>query len=310
MEIDYEENNNKTDGQAEAEILKLLKAHPEGVPQSQIFTQQNFSDMEIIDALNNLFEFNKIVAEGTQDNKIFKILNEREQIKLRDLSGEELRVYDLIVSSGSNGITTNELRIQSGMSSNLLTKIKKRLEKKLLIKSLTIANMKNKKVLLAYEVEPNTELTGGFWCTDQQFDKNLIEVISAKCLDYLHKQKSATRKEILIYIKSTGLVQNDMKEEDLQKVLNILIMDEKIDLVKSRNEIFLENTSSNQYSMLLKKNDNMLNQLRYKTSGIYTPPNILNSIPCTFCPVIKECQIDNVINPKECPHLIDFLNLF
>jgi len=97
-----------------------------------------------------------------------------------------------------------------------------------------------------------------------------------------------------------------VKEDDIQKIINLLVFDDKIDVIFP--DILY--SSSNKLNVLLKKNDPILNNLKYKVSQTYEPNSILNCLPCTYCPVFKECHVDNKVNPQDCPHMLDFLKLF
>lgn len=285
------------------EIISYLKLYPNGVTLNKMSTDLQLDKTLMANSINTLFEQNRLIIENSKtEGNIFKLLSDKEFFKLRDLTGEDQRVYEIVISAGSNGITLNELKMQLGIAGNALQRIRKKLEKKLLIKNVTVPNMKNKKVILGYDIEPSNELKGGFWCTNQQFDKCLIETISGKIVDYLYKQKVANRKEILTYIKTTGLVSSDIKEEDLQNIINLLVFDDKIDIA-SGNELF----DMSKYSLLLKKQEAALASYKYKLIPNYLEDfNIIESVPCTFCPVFKFCHSDNVINPSECRHLAQF----
>lgn len=296
------------------EVVSFLKLHPNGISHDKLFSELKSDNKLIVSCLNILFEQGRLVNEVSKtEGNIFKLLSEKEIFKMKDLTGEEAHIYEVIVSSGSNGITLNELKSQLGVTGNALQKIRKKLEKRLLIKNITIPNMKNKKVILAYDIEPSNELKGGFWCTDQQFDKSLIETISVKIIDYLSKQKSSNRKEILVFIKSTGLVNSDIKEEDLQNILNLLIFDDKIDIINTQEFGLI---GKNKYSVLLTKKSDLtmnsitvLNNLKYKVQFSYLDEYIaLETIPCTYCINFKFCGSDNKINPESCPHLDTFYN--
>ena len=62
-------------------------------------------------------------------------------------------------------------------------------------------------IWIGFDIEPSQEITGGVWCTNQEFDKNLVEVMENKVLEYIGRVKITTRKEIAIFIKSIGLIQ-------------------------------------------------------------------------------------------------------
>jgi len=84
------------------------------------------------------------------------------------------------------------------------------------------------------------------------------------------------------------------------------VFDDKIEVIFP--DVYAD--GENKLSILLKKNEPLLNNLKYKLAHTYESNGIYGSIPCTQCPVYRECGVDNKINPKECPHLQDFLKLF
>jgi hypothetical protein len=96
----------------------------------------------------------------------------------------------------------------------------------------------------------------------------------------------------MIYVSSLKIIQTELKEDDIQKIINLLIFDDKIDVIVPN----IAYNTQNKMSILLKKNEPILNTLKYKLSANYIPNSVLNSVPCTFCPVFTECQIDNKIN--------------
>lgn len=295
------------------EIISFLKLHPNGISQERLFSEMKIESKSLVNSLNILFQQGRLVNESTKQGSIFKLLTEKEILKMKDLSADESHVYEVIISSGNNGITLNELKSTVGLTGNALSKIRKKLERKLLIKNLTVPNMKNKKVILGYDIEPSNELKGGFWCTNQHFDKGLIETISGKIIEYLSNQRYSLRKEILVYIKSTGLVSGDIKEEDLQSILNLLVFDDKIDILNF--EEFGLDSKGKYIPLLGKKNEmtvsisHILSNLKYKIQVNYFQDlDILQSVPCTYCPNIKFCDVGNVITPVKCPYLLDMYN--
>jgi len=131
----------------EHEIINVLKNNRNGLGQSQLIDSINAKKEEVVNSLNDLIQQNRIVLVENQGEYVLKYQSAQEQAKFRDLSMEELNTYQLISSSGSSGISTNEIKTKTNFSTNLLNKIFKKLEKKLLIKSYKVINMKNKKVL-------------------------------------------------------------------------------------------------------------------------------------------------------------------
>ena len=215
------ENNNLID-----QILALLRKYPEGLPQDKLTSEIPFKEAEIVDALNSLIERNRINIIERNNEILLKYRSEKEALKFKDLTKEEISVHELIIQSGSSGISTSDLKMKMHIeSSTFINRILKTLNQKLLIKSLKVLNTKNKKVWIGYDIEPSQEVTGGVWCSNQEYDNKLIDVFRDKCYQYIVQQKSVSRQEVLLYIKTINLMQREIKEQDVQDILNILIFD-------------------------------------------------------------------------------------
>lgn len=131
----------------ELNILDYLKKNPEGVNKESLMAEINANDQQIAEILNNLISDNRIFITENKGEHLFKYRSEKEASKFRDLNFEEIQAYEIIIQTGNMGISTNDIKYKLGIQANtLLNKILKKLEKKLLVKSLKMVNMKNKKV--------------------------------------------------------------------------------------------------------------------------------------------------------------------
>jgi DNA-directed RNA polymerase III subunit RPC6 len=287
-------------------LLNYLKKNTDGVNNETLLSAVNANNEEIVEKLGYLIENNRIFIVELNGEQLFKYRTEKEAAKFMDLNPEDIQAYAMIIDSGANGISTNELKMKLRLNTNHLNKILKKLEKKILIKSLKMLNLKHKKIWIGYDIEPSQSITGGAFCSNQEFDKNLIEVIKEKCLDYVSRSKVVSRKDFMIYVTSLKILQTELNEEDIQKIINLLIFDDKLDIIFPN----IAYNTQNKMSILLKKNEPILNNVKYKLSPNYQPKAVMNCVPCTYCPVFKECQIGNVINPKDCPWMEEFIKLF
>lgn len=290
----------------EEQILEFLKKHPEGVNNESLLSTIDAGNEDIVEKLGYLIDSNRIFITESNGEQLFKYRSEKEASKFMDLMPEDIQTYALIIDSGANGISTNELKMRLKLNTNHLNKILKKLEKKILIKSLKMLNLKHKKIWIGFDIEPSLNITGGAFCSNQEFDKDLIEVIKEKCLDYVKRSKIVSRKDFMVYISSLKILSTELNEDDIQKIINLLIFDDKLDIIFPN----LAYNMQNKMSILLKKNEPVLNTLKYKLSPNYIPKAIMDSVPCTYCPVFKECKIGNVINPKDCPWMDEFIKLF
>ena len=283
-------------------ILAFLKAHPVGVTSEKLNSAIPFKEDSIAQCLNILIDQNRLNIIETPDGNLFKYVSEKEAQKIRDLTKEEISVYEIIMQSGNIGINTMEIKLKLNIdNSKYINKILTKLEKKkLLIKSVKVLNARNKKVWMGINIEPSQEVTGGIWCDNQEFNNKLVSVFLEKCNEYIAKQNKASRKEILLYAKSLNLTEHssEMKEDDIQKILNILIFDGKIEPIFPLNidSKFLEN----KYSLLLDKGHPDQELVRYRKIKEYNTTSVYDYLPCTVCPSFNECNINNLFNPLDC----------
>jgi predicted transcriptional regulator len=130
-------------------ILEFLKKNPDGVNKDVLMASVNINEKHGAEILNELISENRVYITELRGEQLFKYRSEKEASKFRDLTFEEIQAFEIIIQTGSMGISTNDLKYKLNINANsFLNKILKRLEKKLLIKSLKMINMKNKKVKL------------------------------------------------------------------------------------------------------------------------------------------------------------------
>jgi DNA-directed RNA polymerase III subunit RPC6 len=282
-------------------ILSFLKSNPDGVSQEKLTSAIPFSENAITDALNNLYVLNRISYIESSNGILFKYRSEKEALKFRDLSKEENAVYEVVMQSGSNGISTIDIKIKLKINNTTyVNKILNKLSKKLLIKNIKVLNTRNKKVWMGIDVEPSQEVIGGIWCNNHEFDDQLVNVFCEKCTQYIGTQKQVSRNELLFFAKSTNLTQNqEIKEDDIQKIINILVFDGKIEPIFPLN---IDNKYlGNKYALLLDKGNPEQELIRYRKMKESKSNNIYEYLPCFVCTSFKECKKDNVVNPMECP---------
>ena len=301
------ESKDNTTSNINEKVLAFLKANPDGVTQDKLTSAIPFKEEQIVDSLNTLISLNRISIIESSDEMIFKYRSEKEALKFRDLTKEEIAVYEVVMQSGNSGISTIDIKIKLKIdNTTYINKILTKLSKKFLIKSLKVLNTRNKKVWIGIDVEPSTEITGGIWCNDQEFDNNLVSVYCEKCLDYIEKQRQISRKELLFFAKSINLASSEIQEDDIQKILNILVFDGKIEPIFPVNidVKFL----GNKYALLIDKGHPQLELIRYKKINEYKGNNIYEYLPCFVCPSFNECKVNNVVNPLDCPYNKELFN--
>ena len=171
-------------------------------------------------AINGLLQLCKIqmykVKESSGALKIaYKALSQDETARWKNLSVEELLVYQLIRDSGNQGIWTRDLKLKSGLQQPQVAKFLKGLENRKLIKSIKSVKNKNRKVYMIFELEPSATVTGGAWYTDNELDNEYIDVLRDACLQFVRKRRRATVAEISQFIREKKLSKVELGEEEV-----------------------------------------------------------------------------------------------
>ena len=303
------ESKDNSEKNISEKVLSFLKSNPDGVTQEKLTSALPFNVELIVNALNYLNDLNRIIIIESSEGTLFKYRSEKEALKFRDLTKEERAVYEEVMQSGSNGICTNDIKMKLKIdNTTYINKILNKLKKKYLIRDLKVLNTRNKKVWIGMDVEPSQEITGGIWCNDQEFDDSLVKVMCEKCAQYIGTQKQVGRNELLFFAKSTNLTKNsqEIKEDDIQKIINILIFDGKIEPIFPVN---IDNKFlGNKYALLLDKGHPGQESIRYRKIKEYKTNNIFEYLPCFVCPSFNECKTDNVVNPVECLYNKELFN--
>ena len=270
-------------------IIELLSKYPEGLRDEEFDNHIDLTKEEKVELINNLLLKGRIVLLETRGGDLVYKLQSKEKIeKYKQLSESEKPIYQLLEDAGNRGLCTREIKEKTGITTVRINKILGSMEDKGLIKVYKSIQGKKKKVYMLSEVEPSSEITGGIWYNESEFNTELIERLCEKCIAYIERKGTASRKEITLYIRTLGLVPGDMQEEDLQSILNILYFDDKIEFVKDQAEegISPENRMSGAKVYRVKKK--------------YEPEMALLNVPCIYCPLMKECHPDGVVSPSTC----------
>ena len=172
-------------------------------------------------------------------------------------------------------------------------------------------------------------MTGGAWYTDQEFESEFVEILNQQSYNYLYEklEKSrqagattgpmaarsmsmATSKEVAKYISDLGISKIELKQEDIEAILDTLIYDgklEKTTKVQDGQEIKVSCVVTFIASLLELSLSRSFFQF-YRAVESLLPTNGLVRIPCGMCPVHKNCH-DSIgpINPIKCQYLTEWL---
>ncbi|CDW77495.1 UNKNOWN [Stylonychia lemnae] len=283
----------------ESRILRILQSNPDGV-EDQLLTValKDIDEAQKVISLNRLIDNNRVILfVSGKGQPVYKYQSEDQALKLRDLLPEDVLVYQLIEESRDKGIQTQDLKTKlmpQGFNSAILNKILKNLEKKGLVKKIKSLQQKNRLVWMLMEVEPSSEVTGGMIGQDN-FNLKLIEVIQDRVVEYLRKSGQTSYRELSLHIKQIGVIPQgqEFRDEDIKQIIQVLVYDQLIEQTYSLAGPSIQSGENAIYK---------LSNNKYPHQVYYT------QTPCAHCPVRNECGPSNLINPRSCQYLNEWLN--
>ncbi|ELR21595.1 DNA-directed RNA polymerase III 34kD-subunit family protein, putative [Acanthamoeba castellanii str. Neff] len=190
----------------EDEIWKYLLANPQG--RAEIFQQPNKT------LVWRAVEFERVE-------------------KFKGLTQEERLVYSLIEKEGNMGLWTRDMKFRSNLQQTTINKILKTLQNRKLIKAVKSIAGRNRKVYMLYDLEPSVKVKGNaFYTPDGVFDSEFVNVLNKHCYRYIEQEGSVTLESMASFVRNSGMSNVELKDEDVQQILDTLIYDGKVDKVK------------------------------------------------------------------------------
>jgi DNA-binding MarR family transcriptional regulator len=118
----------------------------------------------LIPVINELTASSRLKMSQQSDGSLFyQLISETTAEKFHGLDTSGMLVYQVIEKAGNHGIWTKDIRIQTNIQQQTLTKICKTLESRKLIKPVKSVTAKQRKLYMIYDLTPAKELTGGVW---------------------------------------------------------------------------------------------------------------------------------------------------
>jgi DNA-directed RNA polymerase III subunit RPC6 len=195
--------SNKNDSLKDRFIALFSNAnYASGISNSALKSQ--FVDaeyLELVPIINALTKESRLaMSQSANNNELFyTLLADDVAAKFSGLDAAARLVYQVIEKSGTMGCWTKDIRIQTNVQQNSLTKILKSLENRRLIKPVKSVTAKSKKLYMLYDLTPSKELTGGVWYSDLEFDHEFISELRAflmHCVRRLNGGKGVSMQEI------------------------------------------------------------------------------------------------------------------
>lgn len=279
-------------------ILQQCNSSPSGVTQDVLLKSiEGVSLNDLVNSLNELLREGRVrifQAAGSQDT-VYKVVTQEEFEKLKGLAPECVLVYRLIEGTQRDGAWSKSLKMQSKLQMAQLTKAIKVLETKQLIKSFKSVLAKNKRYYILFHLEPAVEHQGGVgYGPDLEFDRNFVDTLAEQCLEFIITKSFASLEDIRNYIKDEEISHVELQPADVQKLVDTLIYDGKVEEMKNPNA---------QVPNAKKPTAPVL----YRANRLRIPFNGLSAVPCGRCPVFDLCSDTGDITPANCIYLTEWL---
>lgn len=186
----------------------------------------------LVPIINALNRESRLSMSRVGDELIYNIVDENLASKFAGLDSKARMVYQVIQKSGNKGIWTKEIKQQTEIQQQALTKIYKILESRKLIKPLKAVTAKSKKLYMLYDITPAKEITGGPWYTELEFDHEFIAELRTfimHCVQRLNGGKGITLTDIVGKMKQANVSRVELSKSDVQQLMQTLAYDYKIE---------------------------------------------------------------------------------
>eukprot|EP00927_Polykrikos_kofoidii_P056479 TRINITY_DN50598_c0_g1_i1.p1 TRINITY_DN50598_c0_g1~~TRINITY_DN50598_c0_g1_i1.p1 ORF type:complete len:315 (+),score=56.35 TRINITY_DN50598_c0_g1_i1:204-1148(+) len=252
----------------------------------------------IMRAANVLLGQGKVkLTQLAQDKFIYTAVDPALAAKFRGLTEQDLLVYQLVQKTGDKGAWSKVIKDQSALQQHTITKVTKELMRRQLIKEVKSVQNRNRKVFMAWDVEPAREVSGGTWYRDGEFAAGWIETLRSRCLEYVERNmgRSVTLQDIHFFVQEQPTGPSVPTEEDIACILRSLELDEAIYAEQTSEGMKIYTHRSQTPDVFSGRMPGVM--LRHQ------PVRYHLTVPCLQCPFIDECRPGGRICPEKCDYI-------
>ncbi|EAU84573.2 RNA polymerase III subunit Rpc34 [Coprinopsis cinerea okayama7 len=201
-------------------------------------------------------------------NLLFRAVSKGELVATKDLSGEENLVLSHIKNSGNEGIWTKHLKAKTNLHQTIIDRCLKTLIQKRLIKRVPSVQHPTRKIYMLEGLEPSIALTGGPWYTDNELDTEFIQHLMDACYKFISdisfpKRRDApegalfpisnapdypSAQHIRNSLRKARLTETDLSVEHVESLLNVLVLDGKIEALPAFGTSLWDSAAINEES--------------------------------------------------------------
>lgn len=308
------------------EIMELVHAYEGGLSELELSRTMSSTSVEArMNAINALTNEGKVQLCKRGSELIYRAIDSKTLANHSaainsTISIEERAVYQVVEGAGSKGIWNREIRNQTKLPLNQMSKVLKNLETKKLIKAVKSVTASKKKLYMLYGLEPDKSVTGGAWYSGTEFESEYVQILHEQCyqfvkrrlesidsgIDFLDARDSSlvSSLEVKDYIDELKISNVKLTLQDIEMVLETIAFDgliEKITVVKKTES-----------SVPIKVEKNMTSDEEdldagnvtyyYRALAKLVESSGVMRVPCGQCPYIHECRPGAVITPEKCKY--------
>jgi len=198
------------------------------------FGEKNYKGLvPVINELMNKGRLNLSQGgKGSENDLFYNLVSLDIATKFAGLDKAARMVYQVIEKAGNMGIWTKDVRTQTNIQQQQLTKIFKSLETRKLVKPFKSVTAKAKKRYILFNLKPAKELSGGPWYTELEFDHEFISELrtfAMLCIRKMNAGKGVTLSEISDKMKVANVSRVQLNLEEVQQLVQTLAYDYMIE---------------------------------------------------------------------------------
>ncbi|KAJ0394312.1 hypothetical protein P43SY_004195 [Pythium insidiosum] len=274
-------------------FLSLLRSYPEPLTDAEVREAFAGGEYERLPGV-----INALMGEGRI--KIFQrgsvlsygVVGAEEAERIKGLTIEQRLVLQEIERAGNKGVWTRDIKTHTNIPQQIVTKTLRVLESRRLVKSVKSISSKNKKLYMLFDLVPSTEITGGPWYNEQEFDHVFIDTLSTFVFEVIKASGMSTLRAITDKVHASGISKVALGPDEIRSIIQTLMYDGRVEEVRA-----------------VRLTPGANHETKYKISQEISTFNALSETPCGVCPVFEQCQEGNVISPRSCLYLTKWLDL-
>lgn len=180
--------------------------------------------VQLVPIINELTATSRLVMSRSAKELHYTLVEDQVAGKFNGLDASARMVYQVIEKTQNMGCWTKDIRLQTNIQQNALTKILKTLESRRLIKPVKSVTAKSKKLYMLYDLQPAKELTGGVWYSNLEFDHEFISKLRYFLVQTCRKRPHTLR-ELHQELEQKKVSNVELSIDDVRQLVQTLVFD-------------------------------------------------------------------------------------